>query len=140
MTRQMAWNSLDLDLNLLEYIQGLFSIVLAYILLHSFSLEKLRKLLLTVTKKRMQEEYSFDEAIRVWLAIRKSQKFLLLRVACMEQSLAFVIFSILKRKRVLWCIGAKLNPFEAHAWIEIGGEPFQEPDYLKRQFQKLFVT
>ncbi len=135
----MAWNSLNSNLNLVEHFQGFFSLILAYILLHCFSLNKIRKLLGKV-KQRLLKEISYNEAIKAWVSIRKSQRLLVSRVACLELSLAFVIFALLKRKNVIWCIGAKLNPFEAHAWIELGGKPFQEPDCVERQFKKLFIV
>lgn len=40
------------------------------------------------------------------------------RFACMEESLAGFLFAVVHRWRMDWCIGARLAPFQAHAWLE----------------------
>lgn len=40
------------------------------------------------------------------------------RFACMEESLAGFLFATAHRWRVDWCIGARVAPFQAHAWLE----------------------
>lgn len=40
------------------------------------------------------------------------------RFACMEESLAGFLFASAHRWRTDWCIGARIAPFQAHAWLE----------------------
>ncbi|MEV2276245.1 lasso peptide biosynthesis B2 protein [Nocardiopsis sp. NPDC049922] len=49
------------------------------------------------------------------------------RATCPENSLAATITTLLIRRRVDWCIGARLMPYAAHAWIEVSDEPAGEP-------------
>lgn len=49
------------------------------------------------------------------------------RVACLERSLAVTLLGVVRRRRVEWCIGARLLPYATHAWIEVDGRPVGEP-------------
>lgn len=57
------------------------------------------------------------------------------RAACLEMSLAFIVFSLLTRHSATWCIGILTDCFSSHAWVEIENKPFRE----KEQVEKLFV-
>lgn len=59
------------------------------------------------------------------------------RAACLENSLAAFIALALQGYRADWCIGCRLGPAEAHAWIEIASGPVGEPD---RHDRPLHVT
>ncbi|OTN90592.1 hypothetical protein A5819_003092 [Enterococcus sp. 7E2_DIV0204] len=50
---------------------------------------------------------------------------------CLRRSLAVTIAVLLQRKSISWCTGYALEPFRAHAWVEIEGEPIGEPDEVK---------
>lgn len=49
------------------------------------------------------------------------------RVACLERSLAAALLGVLRRRRVEWCIGARLMPYAAHAWVGVAGHAVGEP-------------
>ncbi|WP_336211015.1 lasso peptide biosynthesis B2 protein [Nonomuraea sp. LPB2021202275-12-8] len=58
------------------------------------------------------------------------------RAACLEASLAAVLFAACSRSRLDWCLGAIADPYRFHAWVELGGRPVvpdAEPDagYLR---------
>jgi hypothetical protein len=50
------------------------------------------------------------------------------RAACLETSLAAFIALALRGYRADWCIGCRLGPAEAHAWICIASGPVGERD------------
>lgn len=45
------------------------------------------------------------------------------RAACLEQSLAAVLLSAVRRRRLDWCLGSASDPYRFHAWVETGGQP-----------------
>jgi len=45
------------------------------------------------------------------------------RAACLEQSLAAVLLSAIRRRRLDWCLGSVPDPYRFHAWVELAGEP-----------------
>ena len=45
------------------------------------------------------------------------------RAACLEQSLAAVLLSAVRRRRLDWCLGSASDPYRFHAWVEAGGQP-----------------
>jgi hypothetical protein len=59
------------------------------------------------------------------------------RAACLENSFAAFIALALRGYRADWCIGCRLGPAEAHAWIETTSGPADEPD---RPGRPLHVT
>jgi hypothetical protein len=59
------------------------------------------------------------------------------RAACLEISLAAFIALALRGYRADWCIGCRLGPAEAHAWIETASGPVGES---VRQGRPLHVT
>ncbi|WP_246062287.1 lasso peptide biosynthesis B2 protein [Haloactinospora alba] len=48
------------------------------------------------------------------------------RTACLEISLAVLLAATLHRRSVDWCIGCRVRPFAAHAWIETRLQPVGE--------------
>jgi hypothetical protein len=57
------------------------------------------------------------------------------RVACLENSLAALLFTALHRRNAAWCIGFRLQPAESHAWIQdSNGNPAGEPSLHDRLF------
>lgn len=59
--------------------------------------------------------------------VRRSARWFPGRAACLENSLAAALAALLTRRSVDWCIGARLMPYAAHAWIEVEGAPVGEP-------------
>ena len=51
------------------------------------------------------------------------------RFACMEESLAGFLLASARCRRVDWCIGARLAPFQAHAWLEPNRNPTDTATY-----------
>jgi len=55
-------------------------------------------------------------------AIDRAGRWLPARVACLERSLAVVLWCGLRRRSVCWRIGVRTPPFAAHSWIEVAGQ------------------
>jgi Transglutaminase-like superfamily/Coenzyme PQQ synthesis protein D (PqqD) len=54
------------------------------------------------------------------------------RAACLEQSLAAVLLSAVRRRRLDWCLGSSSDPYRFHAWVEAGGQPVgSQFDYVR---------
>jgi Transglutaminase-like superfamily len=60
-------------------------------------------------------------------AIRYAARVIPARVACLEESIAAMLALALMGKRVNWCHGIATDPIRFHAWIEVGGQPVDEP-------------
>ena len=61
------------------------------------------------------------------------------REGCVPRSLAVVLLCRAAGRRVTWCVGARrVPPFGAHAWVEVGGRPVDEP-YPPDYFRTLFT-
>lgn len=59
-------------------------------------------------------------------AIDRASRWLPVRVACLERSLAVVLWCGLRRRSVCWRIGVRTPPFTAHSWIEAASHPVGE--------------
>lgn len=53
---------------------------------------------------------------------------------CLQRSVAVIVYSRFYGYAPDWCAGFALEPFTAHAWVEVEGEPIGEPpkvsDYI----------
>ncbi len=138
---EMSINPIKMKLSFLDTVKGLFSVVIAFIALRFLSLEKISKIL-SYIKPYCSREISVKEADVIWNAVRKTNFFFSGRVACIELSLAFVIFALSKGLSVTWCVGVASEPFRAHSWIEVDGKPFREGNNLENQdnFKKLLAV
>jgi hypothetical protein len=126
-------------LGCIDKLRGLLAVTLAYFIIHSMPLLKIGKLIKTA-KHICIRDINVEEANVMWEAVRQSSFFFPARVACLEMSLAFVLFALTKRLSVAWCIGVKIEPFEAHAWVELNNKPFHESETVEQEFKKLFIT
>lgn len=135
MSKMMSLTSIDSRLKWIESLRGLLALAAAYVMLRLFSLITIVKFI-RLAKRSYLRKISREEADTAWKAIHQSSSFYLGRSACLELSLAFVLFALSKGQSVIWCTGVKLKPFEAHAWVEIDGKPFREPDYVEHDFKK----
>lgn len=45
---------------------------------------------------------------------------------CVLRSVATVLYCGLRRRSLTWCTGFALEPFRAHAWVEVSGAPIGE--------------
>ncbi|MFD0475475.1 lasso peptide biosynthesis B2 protein [Nonomuraea thailandensis] len=46
---------------------------------------------------------------------------------CLPRSIAAALLCRLRGTWPTWCTGVRVHPFAAHAWIEAGGRPVDEP-------------
>ncbi|MDD7184037.1 MULTISPECIES: lasso peptide biosynthesis B2 protein [Bacillota] len=51
---------------------------------------------------------------------------------CIKRSLATFIMIVLQGKKCSWCTGYAMDPFRAHAWVEVGNMPVGEIDEIKK--------
>ena len=62
------------------------------------------------------------------------------REGCLRRSLAVVVGTLLKRRSVSWCTGFAMEPFRAHAWVEVNNIPVGEPDEVRSYSKVISVT
>ena len=62
------------------------------------------------------------------------------REGCLRRSLAVVVGTLLTRKSVSWCTGFAMEPFRAHAWVEVNNIPVGEPDEVRSYSKVISVT
>lgn len=65
-------------------------------------------------------------------AARSAARWFSGRAACLENSLAVTLTALITRRSVDRCIGARLMPYAAHAWIETEEVTVGEPRELVR--------
>ncbi|WP_159561764.1 lasso peptide biosynthesis B2 protein [Streptococcus halichoeri] len=58
---------------------------------------------------------------------------------CIKRSLATFFMLILQGKKCSWCTGYAMDPFRAHAWVEVEGIPVEEMDEIKR-YERMIKT
>lgn len=138
MYQQVSLETSKYKLSCIEKLRGLLAVVLAYLIVHSMPVLKISRLI-KIVKRICIREISTEEATIAWEAVRQSSFFFPARLACLELSLAFVFFALTKGFSVPWCVGVKIKPFEAHAWVEVDGKPFRESEIIEHEFKKLFV-
>jgi hypothetical protein len=56
---------------------------------------------------------------------------------CLELSLAMTFLCLAQGWPVKWCVGARIPPFEAHAWVEVPGMPAEDPKVAEGGFREL---
>lgn len=79
------------------------------------------------------------EVLQVLRAIDSGARFVPIRVACLERSLAAVLVLGMRRRGVTWCQGVRTPPFASHAWLEDqAGEPIGEPP-TTATYQRLLI-
>ena len=135
MAKQMSLSPLNSELKWTQYFRGVCALIVAYVALRLFSLFTISKFL-RFTKPYCFRQISLEEADIAWKTVHQPRLLFLGRAACLEFSLALVLFALSKGLSVVWCTGVKLKPFRAHAWVEIDGKPFHEPDYVEQDLKK----
>lgn len=58
---------------------------------------------------------------------------------CLQRSLATVLLCRAGGRWPDWCTGVRMEPFRAHAWVEVDGEPIGEHDDV-RTFAKTMTV
>ncbi|WP_157162622.1 lasso peptide biosynthesis B2 protein [Cylindrospermum stagnale] len=139
MDDRMSLTPIDINLKWSERLTGLFVVIVAYIAIRCLSIFRISKIL-SVLKRYCLREITYEEAEIVWAAVRKSNFLLLGRLACLEFSLAFVLFALTKGLSSTWCVGVSNEPVQAHAWVEISDTPFREVDNFEYHFRKLIAV
>ncbi|MER5219410.1 lasso peptide biosynthesis B2 protein [Streptomyces flaveus] len=51
-------------------------------------------------------------------------------LGCLQRSVATVLLCRARGKWADWCTGFRIQPFGAHAWVEVDGRPVDEPGEL----------
>ncbi|NUP23806.1 MAG: lasso peptide biosynthesis B2 protein [Streptomyces sp.] len=51
-------------------------------------------------------------------------------LGCLQRSVATVLLCRVRGKWTDWCTGFRIQPFGAHAWVEVDGRPVDEPGEL----------
>lgn len=59
---------------------------------------------------------------------------------CLRRSIAVVVAAWLKRRSASWNTGFALEPFRAHAWVEVKGIPIGEPDEINLYTKVISVS
>ena len=62
-------------------------------------------------------------------AVSRAARYYPGRAACLEQSLAAVLLSAVRRRRLDWCLGSASDPYRFHAWVEADGRPVPESQF-----------
>jgi len=141
MDEQMSLTLTPISVNLSwrNRLTGLFTVLVAYIALRCLSLSRICQIL-SILKNQCSREIEISEADILWAVVRDSSLLLLGRVACLEFSLAFVLFALAKGLSSTWCIGVATEPIQAHAWVELSGKPFREVNNFENKFRKLIAA
>jgi hypothetical protein len=53
-------------------------------------------------------------------------------LGCLQRSIATVLICRLSNRWPDWCTGFRMDPFGAHAWVEVNGAPVGEPADVAR--------
>lgn len=51
---------------------------------------------------------------------------------CLQRSVAVMLLGGVYRRAPVWCTGFRLEPFLAHAWVEVNGEPIGEAAAVRK--------
>lgn len=124
--------------NCFDLLTGIIALSTACILIRFFNLETIIQFVRWF-KQKCDRTIDQKEAWIIWCTVHRAKKVLWTRIACLESSLAFILLALSKKLSADWCIGVKLAPFESHAWIEVNGSPFQEPNNIQC-FTKIFTV
>lgn len=93
---------------------------------------------MTWIKRRRSRPATPQEAESAVAAVRWAGQWWPGRAACMELSIAAMLAAAIRRRAVHWCIGGRLAPYAAHAWIETDTSgPAGEPTNLDRPYLPL---
>lgn len=90
--------------------------------------------LVAALKRRTPTPATSSETADAVAASRAAARWFPGRAACLENSLAAALTAILMRRSVDWCIGVRLMPYAAHAWVEAEGAPIGEQTEPDRPF------
>jgi Transglutaminase-like superfamily len=130
---------INASLNLGERFIGLLAVALAYLAARWLSLEKISNLL-RIFKSHVFRQITMSEAEIAWASVRKSSFYFPGRTACLELSLAFVLFALMRRRSSTWCVGVATDPIRSHAWVEVDRKPFREQDGFERHFRRMLIV
>jgi hypothetical protein len=136
MNNQMTINPDLINPSSLQILNGLLSLMIAYAVLRCLSLAQICKFL-QFAKRCCAREITVGEANNVWRSVHQASYLFPGRAACLEMSLAFMVFSLSKRHSATWCIGTLTDCFCSHAWVEIENKPFREEEQVEKLFVKL---
>ncbi|MFC6084705.1 lasso peptide biosynthesis B2 protein [Sphaerisporangium aureirubrum] len=94
--------------------------------------------LVRTVHRRGGKPLSSAQAERIVRSVRRAAARLPVRAACLEVSLASVLWAACKHRRLDWCLGVLFDPYSFHAWVETEGrrietseETLSEPSHYR---------
>lgn len=139
MDNSQSLEPISIRLNWGEHLIGLLAVSIAYLATRCLSLEKIANLL-GIFKGYVSHQITMSEAETAWFSVRQSSLYFPGRTACLELSLAFVLFALMKRRSSTWCVGVATDPIRAHAWVEVDQTPFREQEGFERHFRRMLIA
>ncbi|MBA4493679.1 lasso peptide biosynthesis B2 protein [Paenactinomyces guangxiensis] len=138
MGKNMMFNEPTSTISLNKPIKTLFCLLISWTIVRCLSMENIQILLKYMKKQKYLSPMTFDEAMIVYQSIHQMKRWAWVRLACLETSLALLMYAYFEGKSVDFCVGVKLYPFESHAWVEVNGLPVQE-DESTEKYKKIMM-
>lgn len=102
--------------------------ILISVPLNWFSPNRIEKIFTRITKNKPSA--SEKEVLEIRDAVCTVSRRCRSQEGCLRRSIAVVVAAWLKRRSASWNTGFALEPFRAHAWVEVKGIPIGEPDEI----------
>jgi hypothetical protein len=102
------------------------SLLWARLLLRSGSLASGEAVLKAIRSRSGARSSNTAEVERLVHSVRGTWATYLVKTACLESALSAALLAARKGVRLDWVIGVRTPPFEAHSWVEIGGQAVDE--------------
>lgn len=91
----------------------------------------LRMLILAHAATRSRRPAQIDDTQAALRAVRWTAQLVPARMACLEESIAAAVTVALSGRRADWRHGIASDPVRLHAWIEVAGQPIDEPASIR---------
>ncbi|WP_162641213.1 lasso peptide biosynthesis B2 protein [Streptosporangium sp. 'caverna'] len=75
-----------------------------------------------IHRRRDRRPLTVTEAERMMSTVKRTAAMFPFRAACLEVSLATVLWAASSRRQVDWCLGVFPDPYNFHAWVEAQGQ------------------
>ncbi|MFB4267237.1 lasso peptide biosynthesis B2 protein [Nonomuraea sp. GTA35] len=135
MTSHMVLPPIQQRLTAVDRVSALTAHVLAAVLVR-LSLPYLTKVI-TVVSRCCRRAATPLEAEIAADAARWAGGWMPGRAACLENALAAMLTAAIRGRRVHVCLGARMQPYAVHAWIETAGKAIGEPRQPDRPYHLL---
>ncbi|GAA3834055.1 lasso peptide biosynthesis B2 protein [Sphaerisporangium flaviroseum] len=82
-----------------------------------------------------------EQAARIVATVHRVARHYPGRAACLEISLAAVVWAALSFRRLDWCLGVAVDPYRFHAWVEVDGKPIEPADdtWTRATYRKMMT-